>query len=133
VASSTPPALHVHLQRFEIAPGKLERWEEWMQFQADLHEEVVATLQRERTYLEAIFRDRTGAGNSVYWLTIKGEGGATVESSPLEVDRIHLEFWNEVIRPGVRVEMKTESTLIPAFLLQAIATHAAESASDAGR
>ncbi|HEY7700323.1 MAG TPA: DUF6176 family protein [Vicinamibacteria bacterium] len=74
--------LNVVLYRFELQPEKLDRFEEWARFEHAHHQETLETLEREKTVFEAIFRDREREKDVIYWLAIREEGGATVETSP---------------------------------------------------
>ena len=92
-----------------------------MRFQRDNHDAVVATLDRERMYFEAMFRDQERDPGVLYWLAVDAEGGAPVESSPANVDKKHLEFMTRVLRKGSRTRLATEMYLVPPFIERAIA------------
>jgi hypothetical protein len=111
----------VKLQRFEVIAGKEERFEEWMSFLRQEHAAVVLTLEREKMYFEAIFSEKVGDTTYAYWLTFKGTGGSSVESSEHEVDRKHLEFFDECIRMGSRRVLSLENHFVPARVDEAIA------------
>lgn len=89
--------MKVELTRFRVRPGQSARVDEWMKMLNDRRAECRATLERERMYVEVIFRERTGGEEFLYWFSIQGEEGERVESSPHEIDRDHLEFWGECI------------------------------------
>ena len=59
--------------------------------------ETLATLEREQMHVEVIFRERVGDDEFLSWFSIQGEGGERPETSPHELDRLHLEFWRECI------------------------------------
>lgn len=87
----------MRLYRFELKKTELGTFDEWMKFLSDERPAVLETLARERMYVEGIFRDRERESNVIYWLTVKGTGGASVESSPLPVDQKHIEFMNRTV------------------------------------
>ncbi len=74
-------------------------------------------------YTEGIFRDRVGDPTTIFWLEIHGAQGATTESSPLAIDRAYQRFMADTFVPHSRVTMQPEYTLLPSFLLDAIAAH----------
>lgn len=126
-SSSVPhadaPPLTVRLHRFQLRPDKLDEFQSWIQFEHDHHAETVATLEREQMYTEGIFRDRVGDPTTIFWLEIHGAQGATTESSPLAIDRAYQRFMADTFVPHSRVTMQPEYTLLPSFLLDAIAAH----------
>ena len=89
--------MKVELTRFRVVEGKSERVDEWLRMLNERMSETVATLQRERMYVEVIFREKVDDEEYLSWLAIQGEGGKSVHSSSHEVDRLHLEFWRECI------------------------------------
>jgi hypothetical protein len=115
--------LKARLQRFEVIEGKHQRFQEWMSFLRDQREAAVETLEGEKTYFEAVFSEKTDGKIYAFWLTFKGEGGKPVEDSKHELDRKHLEFWNECIKKDSRKVFETEFYLTPGFFDQAIAQH----------
>ena len=94
-----------------------------MNFLRAQREAAVETLEDEKTYFEAVFSDKSDGKTYAFWLTFKGEGGKPVESSKHELDRKHLEFWNECIKKDSRKVFETEIYLTPGFFDQAIAQH----------
>jgi hypothetical protein len=120
-AMAAEDAREVKLQRFEVIAGKEERFEEWMSFLRNERPAVILTLERERMYFEAIFSEKVGDTTYAYWMTFKGTGGKAVESSDHEVDRKHLEFFNECIKMGSRKVLSLENEFVPAFVEEAIA------------
>lgn len=55
------------------------------------HAECVASLERERMAVEVVFRTREPDGTDyVWWFSLRGDGGAGLESSPLPIDADHL-------------------------------------------
>lgn len=117
--------IKVTLHRLELKPDKLDRFDDWMRLYETDHRATVATLERERTYVEAMFRDRKGRPDVVWWLEAQGQGGARVEGSPLEIDRKHLAFMDEVLKPHAHTTLDTEFVLMPDFVVEAIRAHQA--------
>ncbi len=92
--------LDVTLYRFELEPNHLDRFNEWVQFEHAHHAETVATIEREKMYFEAIFRDQVNQKNVIYWLAVSGDGGAHSDSSPLPIDQEYQMFMNETLKKG---------------------------------
>jgi len=118
-----PQRMEVTLYRFELNPDKLDRFQEWVQFEHAHHAETVATLEREKMYFEAIFRDRASQRDVIYWLTIRGQNGATSSSSPLAIDHQYQQFMEETLKKGSRKTLTTEYALIPPFIQDAVDAH----------
>ena len=115
--------LTARLQRFEVVEGKEQRFNEWMNYLRAQRVAAVETLEGEKTYFEAVFSDKTDGKTYAFWMTFKGEGGRPVESSNYELDKKHLEFWNECIKKDSRKVYETEFYLTPNFLDKAVAGH----------
>lgn len=120
----SPQSLVVRLHRFSLRPDRLPEFDQWVQFEHDHHAETVATLEREKMYAEAIFRDREHDPTSIYWLEIRDEGGGETSNSPLPIDRQYARFMQETLVPHSRLTLLPEYTLTPPFLLAAIKAHA---------
>ena len=120
-------SLKVTLYRYELKPDKLDHFEDWIQFEHAHHAETVETLEREKMYFEAIFRDRVNQKDVIYWLAINGEGGGTGETSPLEIDKKYDQFERETLKKGSRQELSTEYFLVPEFVTRAITQHERDS------
>lgn len=108
------------LLRFEVIAGKERKFDEWMNYLRAERAAAVETLEGERMYFEAVFSDKTDGKTYAFWMTFKGEGGKPVESSNHELDKKHLEFWNECIKKGSRKVFDGEFYLTPKFLDEAI-------------
>lgn len=89
--------MRVELKRFRIKRGKSDRVDEWMKTLNDRRNECLATLERERMYVEVIFRERTSEDEFLYWFSIQGEDAEPIQTSAHAIDRTHLEFWAECI------------------------------------
>jgi hypothetical protein len=112
----------VTLYRFELQPDKLARFDDWVAFEHAHHAETIATLEREKMYAEAIFRDHEHQPDVIYWLTINGKGEHT-DTSPLDIDKQYLSFMRETLKPGARRTLATEYALVPDFIVRAIDEH----------
>lgn len=116
--------LQAKLQRFEVIEGKEQKFREWMDYLRRERVAAVATLEGEKMYFEAVFSEKVEGGRTyAYWLTFKGEGGKPVESSTSELDKKHLEYWNDCIKKGSRKIFDGEFYLTPEFLDKTIAQH----------
>lgn len=105
--------MNVELTRFKVQKGKSARVDDWMLFLNKHMKEVLLTLVDEKMYVETIFRERVGDTEYLYWYSVQGHGGVEVQDSQHEVDRKHLEFWNECIDENeIPVNMKTEVVMI---------------------
>lgn len=117
----TPPI--VKLQRFELNAGKEDKFREWMDYLRKNRGLAVETLEGEKMYFESVFSEQLDGNTYVYWLTFNGEGGKPVESSNHELDKKHLEFWNDCIKKGSRKVIGNEFYLTPEFIDKAITKH----------
>lgn len=118
---SLPYPLEASLLRFELQPGVEPTFRDWMQFLRDEHPAVLETLDRERMYVEGIFRDPAREPRVIYWLVVRGTGGASSDTSEHPVDRKHVEFMGRVLRKGSRSQLSTENWLLAPFIAKAIA------------
>lgn len=89
--------LTVELSRFKVKEGKNEIVDQWMDFLNEHMEKVLLTLNDEKMFVETIFKEEVGGITYLYWYSVQGEGGAELESSSHEVDKKHMEYWNECI------------------------------------
>jgi hypothetical protein len=103
----------------------LDRFDDWIWFEHTHQAETVETLEREKMYFEAIFRDRENQKDVIYWLAINGEGGSSVDSSPLEIDKQYEAFMHETLKKNSSRALSTEYFLIPEFVMRAIDQHQA--------
>lgn len=118
--------LSVRLYKFRLNADSMHAYHEWVQWQYTAHADILPSLEREKMYAEAVFRDTTGDSTSIYWLAINGEGGASYESSPLAVDSIHAAYMRRILQKNSRQALQTAFYLVPAFLEQSIAIHQRE-------
>ncbi|MGH2316252.1 DUF6176 family protein [Planococcus sp. SE5232] len=85
------------LSRFKVKEGKAEAVEQWMDFLNDHMDKVLLTLDDEKMFVETIFKEELEGATYLYWYSVQGEGGTELESSSHEVDKKHMEFWNECL------------------------------------
>jgi uncharacterized protein DUF6176 len=89
--------MKVELSRFRVKAGKSARADEWLKLLNDRVDECVQTLEREEMKLEIIFREMIEGSDYLYWVSIQGEGGQPVETSPFEIDQKYRAFFEECI------------------------------------
>lgn len=82
---------------FPILLGKESRAGEWLATLVARRPECVASLDRETMHFESIFQIHIAGRLHLAWFGVRSEAGALVDSSPLEVDKLHVEFWRECI------------------------------------
>lgn len=95
------------LMTFAVKAGCEQRADEWMALLVQRHAECVATLDREHMHVESIFKSERAGRTYLSWYSVQGAKGADVKSSPLDIDRIHMDFWRECIDPDVPPEKFT--------------------------
>jgi hypothetical protein len=86
---SIPEGLIVELSRAKVLPGASDEADRWMKMLDERVDECVATLDRERMAVEIVFRLREDGQDFLYWLAIRGEGGAELQSSTHRIDLDH--------------------------------------------
>jgi hypothetical protein len=86
--------------------------ERWMQMLNDRRHEAVRTLERERVAMEIVFRERDDDGDWLVWVLLQGDGGASIEDSPFEIDHDHAAFAERVKLPN-RPEAEPQLLLFP--------------------
>ena len=82
---------------FPVCSGKESRAAEWLAMLVARQGECVVTLDRERMHFESIFQIHIAGRLHLCWFGVRGQAGAAVDSSPLEVDKLHVQFWRECI------------------------------------
>ncbi|TWT09244.1 DUF6176 family protein [Planomicrobium sp. CPCC 101079] len=106
--------MNIELTRFRVKEGKTAKVDEWLEFLNEHLDDVLVTLEGEKMYVETIFRETLEGKEYLYWYSIQGEGGQSVESSTHWVDEKHLAFWNECIDPTFQpVDLTTSVVMIP--------------------
>ncbi|KJV34800.1 DUF6176 family protein [Luteibacter yeojuensis] len=122
VRTTPPPHLVVRLHRFALRPDQLDGYAQWQAFLHARHDDAVGTLEREHMYVEAMFRE-SHEPFTLYWLEVRDDQGATVETSDSGLDIKHREYMHRVLLPDNHVVMTTENVLVAPFIDHAIATH----------
>lgn len=65
-------------------------------------------------YVETIFREELNGEEYLYWYSVQGEGGESVDTSDHEIDKKHLEYWKECIDGSFgSKDLTTEVVMIP--------------------
>jgi hypothetical protein len=78
----------------------------------DRRVEAAQTLERERVAVEIVFRERDDDGDWLVWVMIQGDGGASTEDSPFDIDHEHAAFAERVKLPN-RPEAEPQLLLLP--------------------
>lgn len=106
--------LTAELSRFKVKEGKTEAVEQWMDFLNKHMDKVLLTLEDEKMFVETIFKEEAEGITYLYWYSIQGEAGVELENSDHEVDKKHMEFWNECIDSSCEpVDMEAKVMMIP--------------------
>lgn len=108
--------MKIELIRFKVKQGKTERVNEWMKLLRDNLPAVLQTLDGEKMYVEAIFREIIKQEEFLYWFSIQGEGGILIQDSKHEIDKKHKEFSRECIdkhSPEWKKNITLEVAMIP--------------------
>jgi len=87
----------VELSRFRVKNNKSDRVDEWIKMLNDNMEEVIQTLDREQMKIEVIFREMIDGEEYLYWFSVQGETGESLETSQFKVDQEHGKFHDECI------------------------------------
>jgi hypothetical protein len=110
--ASIPEGLVVELSRAKVLPGASQKADEWMAMLDDRADECVATLDRERMAVEIVFRLQEEGEDYLFWVAIRGDGGADLESSEHRIDHDHIAHARRTKRPGW-VEAEPQVLLLP--------------------
>lgn len=106
--------LHVELSRFRVKEGKSAVVDQWMAFLNEHMEDTLLTLEGEKMYVETIFREVLDRREYLYWYSVQAEGCIEVEDSESNIDKKHLEFWEECIDPSYgMVDLEPQVIMIP--------------------
>ena len=89
--------MKTELTRLRIKKGMSSRVDEWHATLNARKAECIETLEREKMYVEAIFREKIGDEEFLYWFSVQGECGEGIETSPFPIDAIHKAFGDECI------------------------------------
>lgn len=105
--------MKTELTRFKVKESKSKVVDEWMKFLNDNMKDVQLTLEDEKMYVENIFRETIDGIDYLYWYSIQGENGLSVEESQSWIDKKHLEYWYECIDEEYKpVDLKLEVQMI---------------------
>ena len=106
--------MNVELTRFKIKEGKSKIVDEWLLFLNENMKETLITLEKEKMYVETIFREVLNGDEYLYWYSVQGENGQEVEESEHWIDKKHLEYWEECIDKNFKpIDLSTEVVMIP--------------------
>ena len=89
--------MKVELSRFRVKANKSARVDEWLKRINDRIDEHLQTLDREQMKLEVIFRELIDGEQYLYWFSVQGEQGESVDTSPHDVDKEHIKFSEECV------------------------------------
>lgn len=105
--------MKVEITRFRVKKGKTAQVDAWLNFLNAHLGEIELTLVDEKMYVETIFRETLDGVEYLYWYSVQGDGGASIENSSHAVDKQHLAYWRECIDSDfVPVNLKTEVVMI---------------------
>jgi Family of unknown function (DUF6176) len=113
--------MKVELSRFRVKSGKSSRVDEWLSMLNANMDEVLQTLEREQMKLEVIFREIVDGEEYLYWLSVQGEAGEPVNTSPFAVDQKHIAFHEECIDHdyGMR-DAQPQVIMVPGWIARAM-------------
>ena len=116
--------MQVELTRFRVKPDKSAQVDAWMATLNARMAEVRETLVRERMLVEVIFRETLDGVEYLSWFSIQGAGGELVETSPHDLDRVHLAFWRDCIDPEFAPQDATpQVVMLPEAIASVLAEH----------
>lgn len=106
--------MNVELTRFKVKDGMSDVVDEWLQFLNENMHETLLTLEKEKMYVETIFREVLNGDEFLYWFSVQGEDGQNVDESTHWIDKKHLEYWEKCIDDEfIPVDLTPEVILIP--------------------
>ncbi|MFW7433051.1 DUF6176 family protein [Vagococcus carniphilus] len=106
--------MNVELTRFKVKEGKSKIVDEWLLFLNENMKETLITLEKEKMYVETIFREVLNGDEYLYWYSVQGENGQEVAESEHWIDKKHLEYWEECIDKNFKpIDLSTEVVMIP--------------------
>ncbi len=89
--------IHTELSTFLVKKGKEARAEEWMKLLQEKQAECVETLPREQMLFESVFKFYKNERMYLTWFSVQKEGHKKIDTSEHEIDKLHLQFWNECL------------------------------------
>lgn len=106
--------MNVELTRFKVKEGKSKIVDKWLLFLNENMKETLITLEKEKMYVETIFREVLNGDEYLYWYSVQGENGQEVEESEHWIDKKHLDYWEECIDKNFKpIDLSTEVVMIP--------------------
>jgi uncharacterized protein DUF6176 len=117
--SSIPAGLVVELSRARVLPGAGAEADRWMRMLNDRNDECVATLDRERMAIEIVFRLKEDGADYLFWVSVHGEHGAGLDTSPHAIDRDHEAQARRTKEPGW-VEAEPQVLMLPEPVREAV-------------
>ena len=106
--------MNVELTRFKVKEVKSKIVDEWLLFLNENMKETLITLEKEKMYVETIFREVLNGDEYLYWYSVQGENGQEVEESEHWIDKKHLDYWEECIDKNFKpIDLSTEVVMIP--------------------
>jgi len=116
--AGVPDGLSVRLLRAKVRPGAGAEADTWMAMLGERLDECVATLDRERMAVEIVFRLRENGDDYLFWVTLKGAGGAGLDET-IPIDRDHAAQSRRTKEPGW-TEAEAQVLLLPGPVREAI-------------
>ena len=116
--AGVPDGLLVELSRGTVLPGASAEADRWMAMLNDRLDECVATLDRERMAVELVFRLREDGADHLYWVSVRGAGGAGPDLS-IPIDRDHDAQARRTKEPGW-VEAEPQVVMLPEPVRRAV-------------
>jgi hypothetical protein len=105
--------MKVELTRLRIKDGMSSRVDEWHETLNARKAECLETLEREKMYVETIFREKINDEEFLYWFSIQGENAESIDTSPFPIDAIHKSFGDECVdRTHPKVDIEASVVLI---------------------
>lgn len=89
--------MNVELTKVRIKDGKSDRVDDWFEYINETREDVALTFAGDRVFVESMFRVSEEEGEFIYWYTLAADVEDETVIDENNVDRIHLDFWNECI------------------------------------
>ena len=113
--------MKIELSRIRIKDGKSARVDEWFATLNARKAECIETLESEKAYVEAIFREKIGGEEFIYWFIVQGENGEGLETSPFPIDAIHRAFAEECLdREHPRFDIDADVSLLAPAIAEII-------------
>ena len=89
----------VEMVRFRVIAGQEAAAREWVAYLRDHPTQFRETMIPERMQVETILSDEQEGRLHLTWFSVQLPGGAPVQDSEHELDRIHLDYWRRCIDP----------------------------------